>query len=867
MRKTIITLLLFAVSAIAQLQAAKYKNPIIAEDAPDPSIIKGNDGYYYLFSTAEHVYRSSDMVRWKYLRQVFDGGKRPTFVEGVDVYWAPCVTKQDGRYVMYFALSKWGGGETASIGVATATKPEGPYFIAGEEGKLFTSAEIGVENSIDPNYIEDNGRKYLVWGSWNGIWVVELTADGLAVKNASRKREIAGTRFEAPYIYKRGRYYYLFCSIGACCEGERSTYETVVGRSTSLMGPYTTRNGKSMLDNECTVFLTSNDPCIAPGHNSRILEDETGRTWITYHGYMRSDPDKGRVAWLDEVKWTSNGWPYIEGTGASSTELEAPVVTPFSHDVDEVHTSWGVEEGTLVPVDLNNEGQLSLVVAGHRTDKEGIVTPWNAVLRRGDDGKWTTAANGLQTGPRPAVVPADFDGDGSLELVVLSEADPTQNPDGTANGVYYVQPDGTLRLEGEALADLTAAAVADVNGDGRTDIIAVGPHGKNVILYSQRSAKPSAGASLTFRQAFFAGTETTYSQVLAEDFNADGHPDIFAYSATSAELFLQDFATGSFVPSNWMTTCPVPTDGGVAVADVNYDSALDILCVGAQGTVCLNDGEGHFTPSASSGLVLDGRNGNFSASAANLFDWNGDGYADFLYQGQSEAFAAATGAVWQGSSKGSFTHRRRYGAGASAATTFIDWNADGMPDLVTTGKVDDSHLFPRESGYLLSVSYNPYTTSSTLQPLTGLESRVEGSMVYLSWNRGLKNHTYELFVRDDEGRLYGNVRSFVDGDLAGRRKVMAPGNCGTATEAVMKLPAGHYTWGVQRLNGRLEASRFATAEFTVEFDGISDPEDDFKGAATQPVRYNLLGQRVPATHSGILLLRYPDGRVRKTVRR
>lgn len=868
MRKTLFTMLmLFAVSAIAHLQAAKYKNPIIAEDAPDPSIIKGNDGYYYLFSTAEHVYCSTDMVHWKYLRQVFDGGKRPTFVEGVDVYWAPCVTKQDGRYVMYFALSKWGGGKTASIGVATAAKPEGPYFIAGEEGKLFTSAEIGVENSIDPNYIEDNGRKYLVWGSWNGIWLVELTADGLAVKNASRKREIAGTRFEAPYIYKRGRYYYLFCSIGACCEGERSTYETVVGRSTSIMGPYTTRNGKRMLDNEYTLFLTSNDPCIAPGHNSRILEDETGRTWMTYHGYMRSNPDKGRVAWLDEVKWTSNGWPYIEGTGASSTELEAPVVAPFSLDVDKVYASWGVEEGTLVPVDLNNEGQLSLVVAGHRTNKEGAVTPWNAVLRRGDDGQWTTAPNGLQTGVHPAVVPADFDGDGSLELVVLSEADPTYNPDGAANGVYYVQPDSTLRLEGEALADLTAAAVADVNGDGHTDIIAVGPHGKNVILYSQRSAKPFEGSPLTFRQVPFAGADVSYSQVLTADFNADGHPDIFTYSATSAELFLQDFATGAFIPVNWMTTCPVPTDGGVAVADVNNDSALDIICVGDQGTLCLNDGEGHFAPSASSGLELDGRNGNFSASAANLFDLNGDGNADFLYQGQNEAFAAATGAVWQGSSKGSFTHRRRYGAGASAATTFLDWNVDGLPDLVTTGKVDDSHLFPRESGYLLSVSYNPYTSSSTLQPPTGLESHVEGSMVYLTWNRGLKNHTYEIFVRDDQGRLYGNVRSFVDGDFAGRRKVLAPGNSGTATEAVMKLPAGHYTWGVQRLNGRMEASRFSTAEFTVEFDGISEPEANSKGAAAQAVRFNLLGQRVSASQRGILLLRYPDGSVRKTIRR
>ena len=120
--------MLFAVSAIAHLQAAKYKNPIIAEDAPDPSIIKGNDGYYYLFSTAEHVYRSTDMVHWKYLRQVFDGGKRPTFVEGVDVYWAPCVTKQDGRYVMYFALSKWGGGKTASIGCVL---PGGRIFPSG----------------------------------------------------------------------------------------------------------------------------------------------------------------------------------------------------------------------------------------------------------------------------------------------------------------------------------------------------------------------------------------------------------------------------------------------------------------------------------------------------------------------------------------------------------------------------------------------------------------------------------------------------------------------------------------------------------------------------------------------------------------
>lgn len=290
-------------------QGRHYSNPVIGEDAPDPSVIKGDDGYYYLFSTGEKVFRSNDLINWNYVSQAFGDNSRPTFVPGVGGYWAPCVTRQDGRYVLYFALSTWGGQESASIGVATSDTPAGPYRLVGD-GKLFTSGEVGVQNSIDPNYIEVDGHKYIVWGSWHGIWLIELTADGLAVKDINVKCQIAGTRFEAPYIYHHDGYYYLFCSIGACCEGERSTYETVVGRSTNLFGPYLNKEGKPMMENACTLLLTSNEQCIAPGHNSHIIEDEQGRTWITYHGYLRSAPEKGRVVWLGEVKW-HYGWPHI----------------------------------------------------------------------------------------------------------------------------------------------------------------------------------------------------------------------------------------------------------------------------------------------------------------------------------------------------------------------------------------------------------------------------------------------------------------------------------------------------------------------------------------------------------------------------
>ena len=841
-----------------------YKNPIIAEDAPDPSIIKGNDGYYYLLSTAEHVYRSTDLVNWEYLRQAFGNNPRPQFVEGVDVYWAPCVTKQDGRYVLYFALSTWGGGQTASIGVATSDKPGGPFKLVGD-GKLFTSGEVGVENSIDPNYIEEDGHKYVVWGSWNGIWLIELTADGLAVKDITKKTQIAGTKFEAPYIYKRGKFYYLFCSIGACCEGERSTYETVVGRASKLTGPYYDKNGNRLLDNNCSIVLTSNSPCIAPGHNSRIFEDEAGRTWITYHGYMRSNPDKGRVVWLDEVKWR-NSWPYVAGNGASDKELEAPTVTPFSLDLGENKPEWGVEQGTLLPVDLKADGQKSLIVAGQKTDNSGIPTPWSAIIQRNAEGTWDAVQGGLQTGLTPTIVPAELDGDGQLEIIIFGTPHETTNPNGTANGIYKVDDKGVLQqteatIIGTSFAELTAGTAADVNCDGRTDIIAVGPDGRKFVLLASDT---EADTKFRFKSHDFDTSAATFSQVYAYDFNGDGAVDLFACSADAAELYLND-GLGRFTPTGWTTTNPLPADGGVAVADVNHDSALDIVLAGATCAVCLNDGTGHFTPSTDTKLTLDYQNQSFSTAAANLFDWDGDGFADFLYQGDSPALAITTGSIWLGSSKGIFYQHRRFASGSAAATTFLDWDGDGSPDIISAGRSTDSHFFPLATGNVFAVTPNPTSASRKLTKLINLESQVEGNRVQLTWSKGLKQQTYEVYVRDDQGRLYGNVRSYVDGDFNGQRKVLDHGNNGTATTATFFLPKGHYTWGVQRLNARLEGSPFATGEFTILTDDITDFPASSAVSPTAPVRYNVLGQPATPQQKGIQLLHYPDGSVHKTL--
>ena len=148
-------------------------------------------------------------------------------------------------------MSCWGGEWTCGIGVATADKPEGPFV---DHGMMFRSNEIGVQNSIDPFYIEDGGRKYMFWGSFRGIYGIELTADGLKVKSGADKKQIAGTAYEGTYIHKKNGYYYLFASTGTCCEGLKSTYQTVVGRSSSLWGPYLDKQGRSMLDNNLSLI-------------------------------------------------------------------------------------------------------------------------------------------------------------------------------------------------------------------------------------------------------------------------------------------------------------------------------------------------------------------------------------------------------------------------------------------------------------------------------------------------------------------------------------------------------------------------------------------------------------------------------------
>ena len=297
------------------ISAENYKNPVVDYSLPDPTVIKGDDGYFYLYATEDirnlPIHRSKDLVNWEFLGTAFTDENRPDFEPNGGI-WAPDINKIGDKYVLYYSMSVWGGEWTCGIGCAVSDRPEGPFK---DCGMMFRSNGIKVQNSIDPFYIEDNGHKYLFWGSFRGIYAIELSEDGLSLKSGSSPVQIAGTAYEGTYIHKRGGYYYMFASIGSCCEGLKSTYTTVVGRSTSLFGPYLDKKGQSMMDNHHEILIHKNDSFVGTGHNSEIVSDNAGTDWLFYHAVSVANPD-GRVLMLDKIDWI-DGWPSVEGCSPS----------------------------------------------------------------------------------------------------------------------------------------------------------------------------------------------------------------------------------------------------------------------------------------------------------------------------------------------------------------------------------------------------------------------------------------------------------------------------------------------------------------------------------------------------------------------
>lgn len=299
----------------------------------DPVMIE-EEGTYYLFETGDgiSVWSSPDRQDWTREGSVFDAAPDWTtdVVSDFDNHmWAPDIAEHEGTYYLYYSVSSFGENRSA-IGVATneTLDPDASTYEWTDHGLVVESVPgRDLWNAIDPNLTFDaDGTPWLTFGSfWKGVQLVQLNDDltGLAEPEtwhsiAARHRywklepRDGGDRMngavEAPFIFKKGEYYYLFVSWGLCCRGEESTYRVMVGRSKDITGPYLDKEDQSMRLGGGSLVVDGNSEWAGVGHSATYTFG--GTDYLVFHGYDVSDDGRSKL-WIEEIQWGEHGWPRV----------------------------------------------------------------------------------------------------------------------------------------------------------------------------------------------------------------------------------------------------------------------------------------------------------------------------------------------------------------------------------------------------------------------------------------------------------------------------------------------------------------------------------------------------------------------------
>jgi arabinan endo-1,5-alpha-L-arabinosidase len=285
----------------------------------DVSLIKQDDTYH-LFSSGDGITErtSKDLVHWQPAGQVFAGvpAWAARKVPGAQSIWAPDISYFNAEYHLYYAVSDYGTNQSV-IGFATSPTldPSSPDYHWTDRGEVIESHPGRTNwNAIDPQVSFDaEGQAWLAFGShWSGIKLARIdpATGGLAGGPHATLKTLAtrpaGRPIEAPFIFAHDGDYYLFVSFDLCCIGSASTYKIMVGRSTSIAGPYVDRDGTPMTRGGGTLVLAGDARFRGPGSNS--VFSDGGRAWIAYHAY---DALNGGVPTLQirPLQWDQDGWP------------------------------------------------------------------------------------------------------------------------------------------------------------------------------------------------------------------------------------------------------------------------------------------------------------------------------------------------------------------------------------------------------------------------------------------------------------------------------------------------------------------------------------------------------------------------------
>lgn len=317
--------------------------------------------------------------------------------------------------------------------------------------------------------------------------------------------------------------------------------------------------------------------------------------------------------------------------------------------------------------DLNVDHALDLVLGNYN----GTVS----VLLGNGDGTFQNAVNAANPVIAWSSAIADLNGDGKLDVITAG-----------TNSVTVFLGDGKGGLSAPVIYASTAGPASpgsltttDLNGDGHLDVVSAN--------YDTASISTILGNADGTLQTLVVSPSLA-GPMLAGDFNGDGNLDIVAsiQSKNEFSIFLGNGDGTLKSPASF----PVGTEPiSITVADFNGDGKLDVATANYSTiSVVFGNGDGTFKPAVNYGKASNLGNPSTYITAADL---SGDGKPDLAVVTLGFNGSPVV-AIMLNKGNGSFLPAVQYPiTDVPKEVTFADFNGDGILDMAT---IDSRAPFP-----------------------------------------------------------------------------------------------------------------------------------------------------------------------------
>ena len=419
--------------------------------------------------------------------------------------------------------------------------------------------------------------------------------------------------------------------------------------------------------------------------------------------------------------------PITVTTGGLTSTPFAPFITTFSDNGQFIPSAFAtradIPTGSgpqfICNADLDGDGKPDLIVANgdgnsvtvfHNTSTAGSVSFTQVA-------SYTMGGTGYPIG----VAAGDLDGDGKPDIVISNYYTQTLTFYLNASSTGNIVMDSVLSVPSGNY--ILGASIADLNGDGKPEVI-VASQGSNMLAaYTNNST--IGHISFSGELPILAPPGGSPFKVIVADFDGDGKPDLAAANtyAGTVSVYLNTSTTGgavSFATNADFLTGDFPE--GIAAGDLDGDGKPDLVVANnTDNTLSLLRNTS--TPGALSFAPQLTVNSGYAAYDLVIADFDGDGKPDIAVDDQYNNTISV--------------HRNTSSPGAIAvspnvdyttgnipyAITTADFDGDGKPDIATANDADNTFTVLRNKGSneTAITSFNPTVgTRGTLVTITGV---------------------------------------------------------------------------------------------------------------------------------------------------